>query len=329
MVQHMIQVHLTDSDFNDTDVESATLAPIGATLQRHACRTADDVVATCQDADALIVQWAPITRDVLASLPRVRAIARFGIGVDMIDVAAATERGVAVCNTPEYCIDEVATHALSMLLAQARALPRLQAAIASHRWGFGAVDTPIHNLARRTLGLVGIGRIGSRLAEFCRPLGLQLIGYDPYARDGQIPLLSFEELLTRSDFISIHCPLTEETRNLFDAEAFARMKPSAYLINTSRGGIVSSKALEQALHNGVIAGAALDVLPVEPPAWDDPLLKAPNLLLTPHVSWYAEGVTERMRREASAALVQLFSHERPAGLLNPTVLRADHALTGM
>jgi D-3-phosphoglycerate dehydrogenase / 2-oxoglutarate reductase len=316
-------VHITDSDFADTAIEAELLAPAGATLARHACHSAADVIDACRAAEALIVQWAPITREVVAGLPQLKAIARLGVGVDMIDVAAASELGVAVCNTPNYCVEEVALHALSLLLALARRLASLPSAVAAHRWGFSALDGPIPRLSEQTLGLIGVGRIGGRLAQYARALGLSVIAYDPYVSTSElppVPLVSLDELLARSDYVSVHCPLTAETRNLVNAQALARMRPSAYLINVSRGAIVDSAALNTALRAGALAGAGLDVLPKEPPDWADPILTAPNLILTPHLAWYGAGAPERMRREAATALVQLMAGERPAGLLNPGVL---------
>lgn len=317
-----LRVVLTDSDFPDIHLETSVLSTLNIELQRFACRTPDDVVAAAQNADALIVQWASVTRAAIEQLPRLRAIARFGIGVDMIDVNAATDLGVAVCNTPEYCIDEVASHAISLILALVRRLHAAPAALGAHRWGFKAVDGTIKALSSQTLGIVGFGRIGRRTASYARSLGFDVIAFDPYLSDSSLPLVSFEELLRRSDVISIHSPLTPATQDLFNAAAFPLMKRSAYLVNTSRGKIVEPRSLEEALRSGMIAGAALDVLPVEPPDWSDSLLTAPNLMITPHISWYSEGSPERMRQEAAAALVKLFQGERPAGLLNPDALKS-------
>lgn len=314
-------VHLTDSDFPDIELESSILAQIGATLQRHTCRSPEEVIEHCRDADALLVQWASLTPDVFKQLPQLKAVARFGIGVDMIDLAAATDQGVAVCNTPTYCIEEVATHALGMILALNRRLFPYRSALTRQLWGVKAVDGAIQNLSSQVLGLVGVGRIGGRLAELAQCLGMKVIAYDPYASQVEIPLVSFSDLLMQSDYISIHCPLTEETRRLFDDSAFAAMKRSAYLVNVARGAVVDTPALQRALLAGEIAGAALDVLPQEPPVWDDPLLSMPNLILTPHVAWYSDGSPHHMRKEAATALVDLFCGKRPAGLLNAEVLQ--------
>lgn len=315
-----IEVHISDSEFPDTVQEEAVLAPAGIRLVRHDCKSPQEIIAQCQDADALLVWKLPITREVMEGLPRLKAIARYGVGYDNFDLEAANDLGIAACNVPAYCIEEVATHALTLMLALNRGLYPLRAAIAGGRWGFSAVDVSILSLSNVTLGVVGLGRIGSRVARYARALGMTVIANDPYIPPGDVPLVSFDELLDRADIVTLHVPLTDETRHLIDARALDRMKPTAYLINTARGAVVDTAALDHALRAGRIAGAGLDVLPAEPPDPRDPLLAAPNLILTPHVAWYALGAPERMRRGAAGALTALFRGERPEGLVNPEAL---------
>ncbi len=316
MSKPSFKIYLTDSDFPDTTIEDAILAPLTTQVIRRYCRTTQDVIEQCADADALLVQWARVDAQVLDQLTRLKVIVRFGIGVDMIDIPAATARGVAVCNTPDYCTAQVATHAMTLLLTLARSINSVQAAVNEQHWGFKAVSRPIYNLPGQTLGLVGLGRIGRRVSEMARAFGLKVIAFDPYATSTDIPLVSLSELLSQADYISLHSPLTNETQNMFNTETLRAMKPTAYLINTSRGGLVDSVDLNVALRKGTIAGAALDVLSTEPPDWRDPLLSAPNLILTPHLAWYSLGAPEEMRGEAAGALAQILDGKRPSGLLN-------------
>ncbi|MHB8624789.1 MAG: C-terminal binding protein [Aggregatilineales bacterium] len=319
----MTRVAVTDSDFKDIQIERTILGTINAQIEQFACRTPAAVVSACRNADALIVQWAPITRGVLEELTQVKAIVRYGIGVDMIDVNAATDLGIAVCNTPNYCIEEVATHTLSLILALARGLYQIPAALSAHQWGFNAVrDLNINRLSDQTLGLLGLGRIGKQVARYIQNLGMHVVAYDPYSSDSEIEYVSLEALLDSSDWISLHCPLTPETHHIINAQALARMKPQARLVNTSRGNLIDMEALVHALRTGRIAGAALDVLPTEPPNWDDNVFTTPNLILTPHIAWYSSNSPTRMRQEAANSLVQLFTGSRPTGLLNPLSLQS-------
>ena len=287
------KVMITDVSFPDVSLELAELQAIGASLVRLNCKTASDVIQQCREADALLVQYAPITSEVLNSLPQLKIVSRYGIGVDMIDVPAATKNNVAVCNVPDYCIEEVATHALTMILYWARRLSTYQQDVRNQRWNLSEVDAPhrIHRLGGQTLGLVGAGRIAQKLATMANALGLNVIYYDPYIHGNPFETMrsvSFEELIKTSDFISVHCPLTGETRGLFDKSVLHAMKSSAVLVNTARGAIINSSDVEKALCNGWIAGAGLDNLEPEPPNWNDTLLTAPNLVVTPHVAFYSE-----------------------------------------
>lgn len=278
------KVAITDLDMAHVDHEREELARIHASLTRHQCVSEDDVIRNCQDADALMVQWAPITRHVIEQLPRLKAISRYVIGFDMIDIDAAAGRSIPVSNVPHYCADEVATHALALLLASARKLVPLASSIRSGSWSVFEVARPVHRLRGQVLGLVGGGRIGSQLGNMARALHMDVIEFDPYAApsaQGQMTYVGWEDVLSMSDFISIHCPLNGQTAGMFDEAAFQRMKPTAVLINTSRGGIVDTPALMAALRNGVIGGAAVDVLAREPPGPEDIPEDVVNLIVTP------------------------------------------------
>ena len=319
------KVMITDVSFPDISLEQAELESINASLVRLNCKTAGDVIQQCQDADALLVQYTHITSEALNSLPRLKAIGRYGIGVDMIDIPAATRNNVPVCNVSGYCMEEVATHALTIILHWARRLSTYLQDVKNQRWNLIEVDDShrVHRLSGQTLGLVGAGRIAQKLATMASALGLNVVYHDPYVHGKSFETMrpvSFEELLKTSDFISIHCPLTEETRGLFDEQAFQAMKTSAVLVNTSRGAVVNNSALEKALCNHWIAGAGLDNLETEPPNWGDPLLAAPNLLVTPHVAFYSEESLRDLQRLTAQAVADLYRGDIPEGLLNPDTL---------
>jgi D-3-phosphoglycerate dehydrogenase len=302
------KVCITDLDLADIDVERDVLATIGATVERHECRTEEDVIRHCRDADALLVQWAPITRRVIEALPRLKAISRYGIGIDMIDVVAAAERGVTVRNVPHYCVEEVATHALTLLLASARKLLPLAGSVRSGQWAAVDVARPVHRLRGQVLGIIGGGHIGMTLAGMATAIGLEVLVHDPYVQaqsPRQVTYTNWATILARSDFLSIHCPLTNETSGMFGIEAFGTMKPTAVLINTSRGGIVDTPALIEALRTGEIGGAALDVLATEPPAPGDIPPDLPNLVVTPHAAWYSEEALRELQRTAAQEIVDV------------------------
>jgi len=324
-------VFITDLDMEHTELERAELATIGAHLTRVQCLSEDDVIHKCQRADALMVQWAPITRRVIDHLPNLKAISRYGIGYDMIDVKAAAERGIPVCNVPDYCTEEVATHAFTLLLASARKLIPLAASTAAGSWSVLDVARPVHRLGGQVLGLVGGGRIGRQLAAMAGSCGLQVIIHDPYAEHAGTKAsgsyVSWEALLSRSDFISIHCPLNDETAGMFNHDAFQKMKPNAVLINTSRGGVVDTEALIAALRNGTIGGAAIDVLADEPPQPGTLPSNTPNLIVTPHAAWYSEEALDALQQGTARAIVDLYCSKLPASVVNG-IKRIQVALEG-
>lgn len=293
---------------------------MGARLLVARCRTEEDVLAAAAEADGLIVQYAPITAAVLAGLPRCRVVARYGVGVDTLDVAAATARGVVVANVPGFCTEEVASHALAFLLAWHRKVVAFDRAVRNGRWDF-TLTGPISRLRGQVLGILGVGRIGSALARLAAPLGLEVWGHDPYRPDfpPAVRRVSFDALMTGADYLSISVPLTAQTRHLINAAVLRRMKRTAFLINTARGAVVEEAALIRALGEGWIAGAGLDVLEREPPAPDNALLGLENVLLTPHAAFYSEGALNDVKRRAAAAVAAVLRGERPESVVNPEV----------
>lgn len=318
-------VVITDLIFANTQPEQEIIGPAGATV---AVAPALDEATLCRavaEADAILTCFAKVTAHIIAAAPRCRVIARYGTGIDNIDVAAASARGIAVCRVPEYCTDEVAEHTLALLLHLARGLGAGHAAVRRGGWGVREVS-PLYRVRGKTLGLVGFGKIARGVAERARALGLRVLvahpRLDPAAatREGAI-LAPLPHLLSESDFVSLHCPLTEETRGLLRAADLRRMKPTAYLINTARGPLVDESALVTALQERWIAGAALDVLDAEPPPAGRPLLQCPNLLITPHVAFYSEESLVDLQRQASEEVARVLRGERPLHAVNAEVLR--------
>ena len=320
------RIVITDFSMPLTEIETAELDASGLPyeLVQLNAKTAEELLPHMAQADALLVQWAPVTRPVIEALGKCRVISRYGIGVDMIDLEAAADHGIPVCNVPDYCIDEVSTHTLAFVLALDRHLFTHHQHVQSGKWGGAPGGAPLR-LAEQTLGLVGLGRIGQAVARKAAGLGLKVITFDPYLSADRAAALgvesvSLDELLRRADYVSIHCPLTAETRHLIGAAQLAQMKPSAYLINMARGPVVDQPALAAALTNGTIAGAAVDVLEQEPPAADEALLKAPNLLVTPHTSsWSAQSLVQ-LRQGVVQNVIRVLKGEAPRAVVNPRVL---------
>jgi D-3-phosphoglycerate dehydrogenase / 2-oxoglutarate reductase len=317
------------TDFGDPshELEEAELRASGLDYQllRLNTRLPEELIPHVADADALIVQWATISRPVIESLKHCRVISRYGIGVDMVDLEAASECGIPVSNVPDYCIDEVSTHTIAFVLALNRRLVPQSAHVGAGKWG-GAPGGMPARLNQQSLGVLGLGRIGREVARKAQGLGLKVLAFDPYLPAEQakvlgVELLLLEELLRRADYVTVHCPLTKETRHLIGAAQLALMKPTAFLINMARGPVVDQSALYEALVNGVIAGAAADVLEQEPPDPNDPLLKLPNILVTPHSSSASVESVVQLRREVARNVVLVLQGHPPRAVVNPQSLR--------
>ncbi len=315
------------ADLAPTPVEEEVLAAVGARLVRASCTTEELIIESCKDADGVLVGAnQPFTRRVIQSLEKCRILSRLGIGVNNIDVAAATERGIPVSWVPDYCVQEVSDHAMALLLTLARGIVPLTQAVREGLWrgGLARLQAPMRRLSEQTLGLVGMGRIGEAVARKARAFGLKVIVYDPFlpaerARDVGAELVEFERLLSESDYISIHAPLTEGTKKLFNLGAFERMKRTAYVINCARGGLIDEEALNTALKEGYIAGAGLDVTDPEPPSRENPLFQLGNALVTPHVSFLSQEADVELRRRACEAVVEVLRGGWPRWLVNPEV----------
>ena len=303
--------------------EREELAKVGAQLILARCKSEEQVIERGQDADVLLNSAIPITRRIIESLPTCKLIVRYGIGVDNIDIQAATECNIIVANAPMYCVDEVSDHTVALLLACVRKIVALDRSVKKGHWG-STKAWPIHRLRGQTLGLIGFGKIARRVVEKLRPFGATLIAYDPYvpqevAEEYGVKLVALEELLKESDLISLHPPLTKETRHMLGQKEFKLMKNSAFLANTSRGAAVNEQALYQALKQGWIAGAGLDVMEKEPPAEDNPLLQLDNVIITPHYAASSVESTKDLRREVCEAVVNVLTGRWPPSVVNPEV----------
>lgn len=317
------KVVVTDHVFPSVDLERSILGAIGAELRVLQATSDEDLLDAVTDADALLVCYAPVTAPVIARMQRCRIIARYGIGVDNIDLDAALKKGIIVTNVPDYCLDEVSDHALTLLLACARKVVFLDARVRRGRWE--AKDAvPIYRIRGQVLGLVGFGRIARLLSEKARAVGFQVIAFDPYVDAaammhcgvGKVDLAS---LLAQADCVSIHAPLSRSTRGLIGEAELRRMKRTAYLVNTARGPVVQELALARALREGWIAGAALDVLESEPPDQTHPLLQLENVILTPHVAFYSEESVRELQRKAAEEVVSVLSNQPPRYRVNAAV----------
>jgi len=310
-----MKIVVSDCDHDSLDIEKGVLEKAGLGFTLLQCKSEEDVIANCKGAGIILNQYAPMTRKVMAALlPELKLIVRYGVGVNNIDLEAASDLGVQACNVPDYSMEEVSDQALAMLLALARKLIPMCAATQNGAWDY-QTSIPLYRLSEQTIGVIGLGRIGRRFAEKARVLGSRVIGYDPVytpnAADGSefIASVPLAKLLAEADLISVHCPLTPQTHHLIDAAALAQMKPSAYLVNVSRGGIVDEDALVAALRAGKLAGAALDVAEKEPLSADSPLRGCPNCLLTPHMAWYSEEAGLELKRKVAEEAVRMAKGE--------------------
>ena len=320
------RVVVTDHRLPDLASIREVLVAVDAEAIDAGATTENEVAAAVRDADAVINVRAPVTARAIDQMRRCQVIVRLGIGVDSVDVAAATRRGIPVSNVPDYCVDEVADHTLATLLSWARRLPAFVGAARAGIWEPRRIPAPAPpRLRGQTLGLIGLGRIGRAVAARAVAFGLRVAVFDPYvAPDASllpgVSLTDLDTLLETADYVSIHCALTDETRGLLGAKAFARMKPSAFLINAARGPILDRGALMEALTAGRIAGAALDAFDVEPLPPKDPLLGVRNLIATPHVAWYSAGSLADLPVLAAREVARVLGGAEPANAVNREML---------
>nr|BFE59698.1 C-terminal binding protein [Dactylosporangium thailandense] len=317
---------IADYDFGDVDIERAIAEEAGFALHAYQCKSEDEVIEHGQNADGILTQYAHIGAKAMDRLPRCRVIARYGTGVDIVDVDAATRHGIQVTNAPnDWCAEEVADHAIALWLCAARKISEYDTATRIGEWQWQTGE-PIWRLRGRVFGILGFGAIAQLIADRARPFGVELRSHDPFVDDERIRAhgvhpVTLDELVTGSDYLIIQAPLTPDTRHLFDATTLARMKPTAILVNTARGPIIEDAALASALQHGTIAGAALDDLEEEPAKqrdWrpDNALLTLPNVVVTPHAAYYSEQSIETVRSVAAHEAVRVLTGRQPHSPVN-------------
>ena len=308
-----MKVFITDYGFTDVHQERQIIHAAGHELLTGQCKTPETIIEQAADADALLVQWAPINAGVIDQLKHCRVIVRYGIGVDNVDLAAAKARGIPVCNVPDYCIDEVADHALAMALSLARQLPQIDCRVRGGTWKI-TPDRSMPALSAMTFATAGFGRIARAVLARASAFGCRLAAYDPYVKPevfaaNGVTQLTLEELFAQADVLSLHLPLTSQTKYLINASTLAKLKPTAIIVNTARGGLIDIVALAEALQSGVIAGAGLDVFEPEPLPDQHPLRHCGNAILTSHVGWFSDQSVPKLQRLAAEEVVRALRGE--------------------
>jgi D-3-phosphoglycerate dehydrogenase / 2-oxoglutarate reductase len=304
-------IAITDSPFPSLDPAKQALAKLDPEYRMAKSPAAEDILAVARDADAVLVTYARLPGELLRELKRCKAIGRFGLGVDNIDLPAAKALGIAVNYVPDYCLREVSDHAMALLLALARKVTLSNKLVQSGRWEVPPI-TPLRRLEGQVLGLIGFGNIPRALAPKAKAFGLRVVTHDPYVQPevlakAAVEDASFDALLGMSDFISVHAPLSAATRGLVNAAAFAKMKKGALLINTARGPLIDEAALIAALDSGQLGGAALDVVASEPLAKDSPLLGRDNVIITPHIAFYSVEALEELQTKCASDVARVLS----------------------
>ncbi|HEU0238442.1 MAG TPA: C-terminal binding protein [Micromonosporaceae bacterium] len=319
-------IMIADSDFGDVNIERAIIEDAGFRLTAHQCKSEEDVIAHGQDADGILTQYAHVGAAAMDNLPHLRVISRYGTGVDIVDVDEATRHGIQVTNAPnDWCADEVADHAIALWLSAVRKITEYDAATRRGVWQW-QTGQPIWRLRGRVFGLLGYGAIARLIAARAQAFGVDVWAHDPFVDVGQLRAdgvrpVALDELVSGSDYLTIQAPLTPETRHLFNDSTLARMKPTAILINTARGPIIEDAALDRAVRDGVIAAAALDDLEEEPAkqsGWQpsNPLLRNPNVVVTPHAAYYSEQSIETIRAIAATEAVRVLTGQPPNSPVN-------------
>lgn len=322
------KVLITDYAWSSIEPERQVLDNINATLIVSETSDENELLTHAPTVDGILTCWKPVPECVIAVAKKCQIIARYGIGLDNIDVKSATENGIIVTNVPTYCVDEVSDHAMALLLACLRKITRFDVAVKSGKWEQN-IGQKMHRLRGKTIGIVGFGNIAKALIPKAKAFGISVNVYSPRTESELINSIgankvSFDELLKTSDYISIHAPLTAETRHMFSVDEFRTMKNSAFLINTARGGIVDTDALYSALKNSEIAGAGLDVLETEPPQQNEKLRSLENVIMTPHAAFISEESIHELQVAAAACVADVLTGKRPKTLVNPSVLNQSN-----
>ena len=320
------RVLITDHAWPSLDIEHRILGELGAELAVAETASEAELTALARDADAILTNWAKVPERALDGAERCLVVARYGVGLDNIPVARATELGILVTNVPDFCTEEVSDHVLALVLACARRVVQFARATSAGAWNLD-LARGLPRLRGQRIGLIGFGAIPHALVPKARGLGLDVLAYTPRLEPGRDEATGVEttndlaRLLSESDYVSLHAPATAETRGLIGERELRAMKPTAFLINTSRGALVDEAALLRALTEGWIAGAALDVMAAEPPPADDPLLALPNVIVTPHVGFYSEASIAELATRAAQSVAHVLRGELPPHIVNPGVMQ--------
>lgn len=322
------KVYITDYDYPDNEIEKSVLEPIGAEVIGLQCKTGEGLAALAQDADALLQQYAKIPRKTIEKLRKCKAICRYGIGVDIVDVEAAYEHGMVVTNVPDYCLDEVADHSITLAFMLLRRIPFFVDAAKAGKWHWSVSGGAVHRYRGLTWGLIGCGRIAQNVARKVQIFGFKVISYDPYVSQSYmnshgITKVDLETLVKTADIVNVMCPHTEGTYHIINEERLRMMKPGAVLINCARGKLVDNKALYKALTAGWVASAGMDDPEEEPAKMDNwspdinPLFKLDNCFITPHVAYVSEASLRECRRTAAENAKAVLLGQTPPDLVKP------------
>ncbi|MFD1067027.1 C-terminal binding protein [Oceanobacillus locisalsi] len=319
-----MKVVITDHEYRDLRYEEKILNSKNIELVKMQCKTEDEVIEASHDADGIINLYAPISSRVIGELTNCKVITRYGVGVDTIDLGAATEKGICIGNVPDYGIDEVSDHSLALIMSLLRKINSSNQIVKNGTWDVN-LSKPVYRLKTLTIGLVGFGNIPRRLAMKLQALGVNVVVSDPFvsveiAEESNVTLVSLEELCEKSDVISVHAPLNAGTRGMIGTKEFKLMKKGVYLVNTARGPVIDEKSLIEALENGTVAGVGLDVLESEPIDPNHPFLTMDNVTLTPHMAGYSEESAEEMRSKTALGIIDVLLYgQYPKYLVNKDV----------
>lgn len=303
------KIIICDCDHKDVNSEQRVFEHEGYDFKWLSCHTEQEVIDQCQGAVALLNQYTPMNETVFKALPSLKMIVRYGVGVDNVNLDDATKYGVQVCNVPDYGTNEVADQALALMMSLVRKTFVIGTNTRAGSWNYQEA-IPIKRLSCTTVGIIGLGRIGSAFAKRANTLGCRVIAYDNEARKPSrtfpqdVELMSLDEVLAQSDIISVHCTLTEESHHIMNDETFAKMKDGSYIVNVARGGLIDQDALNRALSSGKLAGAGIDVVEHEPLTKDSPLFNHENVIITPHMAWYSEESAEELKRKCAEEAVR-------------------------
>jgi len=308
-------IAFTENIFGNLDPALGELARLNPTIRMSKSTSADDILAVAKDADAILVTYAKLPRELLLQLTNCKAIGRFGLGVDNIDLPTCKEKGIKVNYVPDYCIHEVSDHTVAMLLSLIRKIPLSNRLVQAGRWEMPAV-VPITRIKGTVLGLLGFGHIPRLVVAKAKAFGMEVIAYDPYCdkklfKETGAESVDLDTLYKRSDYLSVHAPHTPQTRGMVNAEAFGKMKKGVYIVNTARGPLIDEPALIDALDSGQVGGAALDVVTVEPLPADSKLTGRDNVIITPHTAFYSIEALNELQTKAASDVARVLSGEKP------------------